>query len=143
MQSLQQCSFSLVICHCIITTILQPFVRDYLIINHPLSASSTYYDLQHLSCSIYMLDTFVADIGSPGWAGLSEPLGCISNTSHAILGSQVASRIFWTGCRVVSILPGLGRQVLPLVACLSVRMCMLPIQSVLSCLRVITILTAV
>jgi len=57
-----------------------------------------------------------ADIGSPGWAGLSEPLGGMDNASLAVLGSQVC-RVFWTGSHAVSTFPGPGRQVSPLLVC--------------------------
>jgi len=40
------------------------------------------------------------------WAGLLKPLGCISNASHAILGSQVACQVFWTGSHAASTRPG-------------------------------------
>jgi len=75
---------------------------------------------------------YVTDIVSPGWAWLQQPLGCISNASHTILGSQVACWVFWTGSGTISTLSR---------SCLSARMYSLSIQSVYW-VWVIAILTA-
>jgi len=54
--------------------------HTYIIINHPLSASSIYYNLQHPPCSIYVLDSLLHKL-SP------SPLWCTSGfgTLHFIL----------------------------------------------------------
>jgi len=46
--------------------------------------------------------------------GLSEPLGCIGNVGHAILGIPDC-RVFWTGSQPHLPTSDLGRQLLPLV----------------------------